>query len=209
MLATVEADLAAWREVENIAFHEAGHVVAAYLSGIPIVRVSIEGGDDHAGRFTMTQATGNRFRAWLFGHGGRKATDGEIEGYVFTLLAGAEAERIHRAEPGDVAAVVNTRAVTQDAATNWKDSQGALEFVSRMLGKRRIYGVAATWAEACRRSLEARRRLEEPATWQAVTELAEALMMDTSLERGAIRSIVRRELVKAHAAPAREVHHAP
>lgn len=190
-----------WREAEEVAHHEAGHAVAAYLAGFPIVRVSIEGGEDHAGRLTLSEPTMRRLREWRCFRA-RPAGIKRAESFVFVLLAGAEATRVFRGESGDAAAAINPFRVTRDEATNWKDCLIAMDYIAKLLDVRGVHDPDASLAELRRLSLDARRRIEEPAVWCAVEAVARELTDEQTLDRGLVRSVIAYALKRGAASPA-------
>jgi hypothetical protein len=161
---------------QRVAYHEAGHAVAAFLLGIKITQVTIDAGEDHLGQVTVQ----NQFRTpprgdWDITYRRRA----RLEASVVFDFAGPEAESKHAGRKPTVAG---------------RDANNVA------LGAHMAEGLAdmhPAEAEAYLNWLQVRARLLVEQGWYLIEPLAQELRvrrsMSTSVVKRLLRQIVRTE----------------
>lgn len=161
---------AAPRGLQRIAYHEAGHAVAAYLLRRRFDWISIQSDEHFLGyvTFTAIESLGAN------GRGGRRAR-ALAEREIMIDLAGNIAERIFTGRHDWMRATVDIRNINEVALRFCADAEEAQAFIR--------------WLTIRTRNLLSRTR-----NWAAVSALADALLHEGKLSYPAARPIIARAI---------------
>jgi Peptidase family M41 len=156
------------QRLEQTAYHEAGHAVAAYVVRRGVMKVSIAPDDTSLGR-VHCQRWGEKFRPDAEV---TSRTRARLEAGITVCLAGPEAER----------AFLGRRTIR---GLESSDLHKACNLASYLSGDPDVDGAYVYWLQLCTRSLLAR-----PDNWAGVVALAAALLESPEISGRRSRQII-------------------
>ncbi len=159
---------------EEVAYHEAGHVVACVVLGFKLVKVEL-----------LPAGNGRFVGEWW-----PSKTRQRIEDEIVLTYAGPAAQRIFYGRPVRVAATFSVTICGGRRAGAWDESDGSWIL---LLAWRATKAEPAATAELCRR-LDARAHRLVVASWPAVELVARELVSRRELSGDEVRGLVRQAM---------------
>lgn len=148
---------------ELMAYHEAGHIVAAFLNGVEFYSVTVEPSGEELGYAEIR----NPFHAWKRGNGTRRAA---LEKHLIGIFSGPAAESLFTGKKS------NADSEDEDAARYWLEQSPPPSCA--YIGD----GVF----EAYLRRMRMRARILMRDNWSLVEDLAETLAILRTMDRETI-----------------------